>query len=136
MVKGKMTISFLLGCKLRNARRTDLLNILKIEKTQIKPIITRYYKWNGKVIKKIILENLKRTHVLTLNRKIIGFYYWVQDKDTAFLYSIEIEPEWRNIGLGEKLMKSFEREAKETGFNSCKLSVFKDAEALHFYRKL
>ena len=98
--------------------------------------ISRYDKYISKEeLLKSILDN--RVMIINANEKLCGWarynLFW---DNTPFLNMIVILDEYRNKGLGHKLMNFWEKEMKGKGHNLLMTSTLSNEQAQHFYRKL
>lgn len=76
--------------------------------------------------------------VLFDEQEPVGFLELMNDwdnKDTAYVYALAIEEEYRNQGLGTKLIKSGMELLLKDGYSKAKLTVDPDNEAaIHVYK--
>ncbi|WP_319228903.1 GNAT family N-acetyltransferase [Draconibacterium orientale] len=90
-----------------------------------------YCNWN------IIKDSYKDNEVITLslNDKIIGFVAWSQDQKVIHINIMEIHPDYRSKGFGERFFEKLELTFKERGYIAFEL--FCDPrESEHFWRKI
>ena len=82
------------------------------------------------------IEN-KEVYVVEKNGKIIGWLrynlFWDNVPFMNMLYFLE---EYRKMGIGTKLVKYWEEEMKQNGYNNILTSTQSNEEAQHFYRKM
>jgi len=82
------------------------------------------------------IEN-KDIYIIESNGKIIGCLrynlFWDNIPFMNMLYFLE---EYRRMGLGTKLVKHWENEMKQKGYNNVLTSTLSNEEAQHFYRKM
>jgi len=95
---------------------------------------------NDKHISENILKNKidnKEVYVVEKNGKIIGWLrynlFW---DNIPFMNMIYFLDEYRNMGIGNKLVNYWEEEMKQKGYNNVLTSTQSNEEAQHFYRKL
>ncbi|HID0882721.1 TPA: GNAT family N-acetyltransferase [Clostridium botulinum] len=71
------------------------------------------------------------------DNKIIGWlrysYFW---DNTPFMNMLYINENYRNKGIGKKLVEFWETEMKSKGYELVMTSTLSNEQAQHFYRKL
>ncbi|MFV3013129.1 GNAT family N-acetyltransferase [Clostridium botulinum] len=92
------------------------------------------------VSKQLIKNKLKEKEIIIAknqDNKIIGWlrysYFW---DNTPFMNMLYINENYRNKGIGEKLVKFWEFEMKSKGYELVMTSTLSNEQAQHFYRKL
>jgi ribosomal protein S18 acetylase RimI-like enzyme len=118
---------------------------VKIDK---KEMIIRYannndYLWlfeHDNHISETILKNKinnKEIYVVEKNEKIIGWLrynlFW---DNTPFMNMIYVLEEYQKMGIGKILVKYWEDEMKQNGYNNVLTSTQYNEEAQHFYSKI
>jgi len=90
---------------------------------------------SGKVLKNKIENN--EIFIIKNNEKIIGWLrynlFWDNIPFMNMIYFLE---EYRKIGLGRKLVESWENEMKNIGYKSVLTSTQSNENAQNFYRKI
>jgi ribosomal protein S18 acetylase RimI-like enzyme len=96
---------------------------------------------NDKHISKNLIENkLKGKEIITVRDqcgKIIGWlrygYFW---DNTPFMNMLYINENFRGKGIGKELVKFWEIDMKNKGYELIMTSTLSNEQAQHFYRKL
>src|SRR5215471_18626342 len=100
----------------------------------------QWLKNHDKYIPEKILESKiqnKEIYIVEENGKIIGWLRYNLFWDSVpFLNMIYFLKEYRNKGIGKKLVKYWEEEMKDKGYNNVLTSTQSNEEAQHFYRKI
>ena len=128
--------------RLRKSSLSDLPEILKIEKASFPKGIAysqnrfeRFYRKHSSEF--IVAENRKRKSQNQTERKIIGYIIGKKNKKSGNLISLAVAPQWRNKGVGNKLVKFLLNYFKKSGANSVFLNVRKsNKKAISFYEEL
>ena len=96
---------------------------------------TRDYHIDATILKRKI--DAKEILVAKSNGKIIGWLRFGLFWDLIpFMNMLVIEEEYRNKGIGKKLVQCWEREMKKSNFTLVMTSSLSNENAQHFYRKL
>lgn len=86
-----------------------------------------------------LLESKPKNIVLlvaTVSNKVAGFLLGYLNKKESYVEAIAVHPRYRGLGLGSRLLKTFEKRAKEVGAEKVELSVKSgNTSALGFYLK-
>ncbi|KEI96786.1 GNAT family acetyltransferase [Clostridium botulinum A2B3 87] len=92
------------------------------------------------VSKQLIKNKLKEKEIIIekdQDNKIIGWlrysYFW---DNTPFINMLYINENYRNKGIGKKLVEFWETEMKSKGYELVMTSTLSNEQAQHFYRKL
>ncbi|HBJ2608163.1 GNAT family N-acetyltransferase [Clostridium botulinum] len=92
------------------------------------------------VSKQLIKNKLKEKEIIIekdQDNKIIGWlrysYFW---DNTPFMNMFYINENYRNKGIGKKLVEFWETEMKSKGYELVMTSTLSNEQAQHFYRKL
>ncbi len=92
------------------------------------------------VWKQLIKNKLKEKEIIIekdQDNKIIGWlrysYFW---DNTPFMNMLYINENYRNKGIGKKLVEFWETEMKSKGYELVMTSTLSNEQAQHFYRKL
>ncbi len=92
------------------------------------------------VSKQLIKNKLKEKEIIIekdQDNKIIGWlrysYFW---DNTPFMNMLYINQNYRNKGIGKKLVEFWETEMKSKGYELVMTSTLSNEQAQHFYRKL
>ncbi|EQB3099964.1 GNAT family N-acetyltransferase [Clostridium botulinum] len=92
------------------------------------------------VSKQLIKNKLKEKEIIIekdQDNKIIGWlrysYFW---DNTPFMNMLYINENYRNKGIGKKLVQFWETEMKSKGYELVMTSTLSNEQAQHFYRKL
>ncbi|KEI83768.1 GNAT family N-acetyltransferase [Clostridium botulinum] len=92
------------------------------------------------VSKQLIKNKLKEKEIIIekdQDNKIIGWlrysYFW---DNTSFMNMLYINENYRNKGIGKKLVEFWETEMKSKGYELVMTSTLSNEQAQHFYRKL
>ncbi|KEI77324.1 GNAT family N-acetyltransferase [Clostridium botulinum] len=92
------------------------------------------------VSKQLIKNKLKEKEIIIekdQDNKIIGWlrysYFW---DNTPFMNMLYINENYRNKGIGKKLVEFWETEMKSKGYELVMTSTLSNEQAQHFYRKL
>jgi len=91
------------------------------------------------ITKKELLKSISDNRVIVdkEDNKIIAWIrynlFW---DNMPFLNMIFVLKEYRNSGIGKRLIEFWEREMKNKGFNMLMTSTLSNENAQHFYRKL
>jgi ribosomal protein S18 acetylase RimI-like enzyme len=96
---------------------------------------------NDRHISKQLIRNKLTEKEIILARdqdnKVIGWlrynYFW---DNTPFMNMLYINENYRNKGIGKKLVRFWENEMKSKGYELVMTSTLSDEQAQHFYRKL
>jgi ribosomal protein S18 acetylase RimI-like enzyme len=101
------------------------------------------YSWlseNDRHISEKLLKNKidnKEIYMVEKNGNIIGWLrynlFW---DNIPFMNMLFLLEEYRKIGIGKKLVKYWENEMKQKGYNNILTSTQSNEEAQHFYRKI
>lgn len=84
---------------------------------------------NDKDCSKVIIESNQMIGFLMF--RIDEMKHWFFDEKIGFLREFWIDPNYRNQGLGTKLLKAFEEKCKDTN----RIILTPDEDAIHFYEK-
>ena len=96
---------------------------------------TKDYHIDATILKRKI--DAKEILVAKSNGKIIGWLRFGLFWDLIpFMNMLVIEEEYRNKGIGKKLVQCWEREMKKSNFTLVMTSSLSNENAQHFYRKL
>ncbi|WP_276946646.1 GNAT family N-acetyltransferase [Eisenbergiella massiliensis] len=80
------------------------------------------------------MENAKENMNIIYSRgKRIGMINWSVDGDTCELENICILPEYRNQGIGSRLLAET---IESSGFSKVRLQAFKKNPVIHLYHRL
>ncbi|GAA0064638.1 GNAT family N-acetyltransferase [Clostridium sp. CTA-1] len=92
------------------------------------------------VSKQLIKNKLKEKEIMIAkdqDNKIIGWlrysYFW---DNTPFMNMLYLNENYRNKGIGKKLVEFWETEMKSKGYELVMISTLSNEQAQHFYRKL
>ncbi|ENK0556752.1 GNAT family N-acetyltransferase [Clostridium botulinum] len=92
------------------------------------------------VSKQLIKNKLKEKEIMIAkdqDNKIIGWlrysYFW---DNTPFMNMLYLNENYRNKGIGKKLVEFWETEMKSKGYELVMTSTLSNEQAQHFYRKL
>ncbi|BDB02121.1 GNAT family N-acetyltransferase [Clostridium botulinum] len=92
------------------------------------------------VSKQLIKNKLKEKEIMISkdeDNKIIGWlrysYFW---DNTPFMNMLYLNENYRNKGIGKKLVEFWETEMKSKGYELVMTSTLSNEQAQHFYRKL
>lgn len=92
------------------------------------------------ISKEVIKTKLKEKEILIVkdeDSKIIGWlrynYFW---DNTPFMNMLYINENYRSIGIGKELVRFWESEMKDKGFELSMTSTLSNEGAQNFYRKL
>ena len=84
-----------------------------------------------------------RIVVALLDEKIVGIIWYTVDVDVlfnvnlGFLFSIVVDPEYRGLGIGKKLLREFKNRSKRAGAKYVRLAVLhNNIKALNLYRQM
>lgn len=96
---------------------------------------------NDKHISKDLIQNkIKEKEIIIIkneNNKNIGWlrygFFW---DNIPFLNMIYLDKKYRNLGIGKKSIKFWEKEMKSKGYDLVMLSTLSNEKAQYFYRKL
>jgi GNAT superfamily N-acetyltransferase len=87
------------------------------------------------LIKSEILAHLNTAWKVSGDKGIEGFYYWEQDEDASVLVSIQVTPEYRGKGCGNRMLAHWESEARKHGFNKLGLAAHTHNPAYDWYKR-
>src|SRR3989344_702465 len=74
--------------------------------------------------------------VATFNRQIVGNVYIIQDAWNSFIFRLEVRKDYREKGIGSRLIEESERILRERGVKDVALFVRSDdSELIDFYKK-
>lgn len=90
------------------------------------------------VTSEMLEKKIENNEIIILADQVnIGFlrfnYFW---DNMPFMNLLMIDSEYRNKGLGKKLVDFWENQMRLNGFESAMTSTLSDESAQHFYRKL
>lgn len=91
------------------------------------------------ISEKILMDKIKNKEIYVVKNKgkIIGWLrynlFWDNIPFMNMIYFLE---EYRKMGIGTELVKYWENEMKQNGYNNVLTSTQSDEEAQHFYRKM
>jgi ribosomal protein S18 acetylase RimI-like enzyme len=91
------------------------------------------------ISEKILMDKIKNKEIYVVKNKgkIIGWLrynlFWDNIPFMNMIYFLE---EYRKMGIGTELVKYWENEMKQNGYNNVLTSTQSDEEAQHFYRKI
>ena len=92
------------------------------------------------VSKQLVKNKLKEKEIMIAkdqDNKIIGWlrynYFW---DNTPFMNMLYLNDNYRNKGIGKKLVGFWETEMKSKGYELVMTSTLSNEQAQHFYRKL
>mgnify|MGYP000037987683 FL=1 len=96
---------------------------------------------NDRYVSKHLIKNkLKEKEIIVVkNQKnqIIGWlrygYFW---DNIPFMNMIYLDEDYRNKGIGKELVRFWESEMKNKGYDLVMTSTLSNEQAQHFYRKL
>lgn len=90
--------------------------------------------------KQLIKNKLKEKEIIIAkdqDNKVIGWlrynYFW---DNTPFMNMLYLNENYRNKGMGKKLVGFWENEMKSIGYELVMTSTLSNEQAQHFYRKL
>lgn len=97
-----------------------------------------YYKSLDKknIFKKKIEHDPDSIIIAEYNKKIVGTVFVIYDPWNSCIYHLGVHPDYRNKGIGNKLMDEAEKRLKAKGIE--KITLFVDEEnhkAIEFYKK-
>ena len=102
---------------------------------EIEPMQVECWKNAEPALRRQWTENLDRMYFLKDGEKVLGYFFWQIEGESAVLASIFVPKECRGNGLGQQLLKAFEEDAKTQGFEVVELSVFETNPARFLYEK-
>ncbi len=70
----------------------------------------------------------------SISRKKYMINYSIQKHTHSYLRNIYVVPEYRNEGIGEKVMEWYENTSKKNGFNEIQLEA--EPNSIRFFEKL
>jgi ribosomal protein S18 acetylase RimI-like enzyme len=92
------------------------------------------------ISKQLIKNKLKEKEIMIAkeqDNKIIGWlrygYFW---DNTPFMNMLYLNENYRNKGVGKELVRCWETEMKNKGYELVMTSTLSNEQAQHFYRKL
>lgn len=75
--------------------------------------------------------------VATIDNKIVGNVFIVEDGWAAFVFRLAVVKEYRNRGIGKRLMQEAEERIRKKGYNELHILVHTDETELQgYYEKL
>lgn len=120
---------------IRNCTQSDYSWCYMISEENMKPYVEKYWgDWDSK----FFTDNFKieRTKVIEVRNVAIGFYEIECQNKLGVVHGVQIVPEYRNRGIGTKIMEIIEAEFKVHGIETSRLRVFIDNPARHLYARL
>jgi len=113
-------------------RLSDLDDVVEIERLCFPT------PWSKEAFKMEIMRNFcARYAVARLNGKVVGYIGMWLVIDEAHITNIAVHPDYRHIGIGEKLMRYMMKMAVDMGINRMTLEVRKsNIVAQNLYKKL
>ncbi len=117
---------------IRNFNLGDLDEVLEIEKLSFPK--DAYTKSLFKEFYKFFSEGF---FVAEIKGKIVGYIFGYIYRDEGEIVSISVHPDYRGLGIGNKLMETFISLLKNKGGKRCFLQVrVSNITAIEFYKKL
>jgi len=121
-----------INVKLRRARKEDLSRIQRIESLSFRNPYPPYYT-------KALIESLSDVSLVSeVEGRIVGYIFArVEYGNIGHIITIAVDPEYRRMGIGEKLMRAVLNILKELGCVSVYLEVrVSNKPAINLYKKL
>jgi len=121
-----------INIKLRRARKEDLDSIQRIESLSFKNPYPPYYT-------KALIESLSDVSLVAeVEDKIVGYIFSrIEYGKVGHIITIAVDPEYRRMGIGERLMREVLNILKELGCQSVYLEVrISNEPAINLYKKL
>ena len=88
------------------------------------------------VLKSKIKSNPDSILVAVVDKQIVGSVYLIQDLWSSFIFTLAVRKEFRERGIGSKLMEESERILKEKGIKDVALFVREGhKELIDYYQK-
>jgi ribosomal protein S18 acetylase RimI-like enzyme len=127
------------GFKIRKAGKRDLKEIAEIFRVESakKPYNTKFTKISA--LKDILNCFENDIYIAISEEKIVGFlasHILKSDKEIAFVDELWVRPKFQNRGVGKSLLDLIGEKYKKRGVIKLRLSTFKKAKAVGFYKKL
>jgi ribosomal protein S18 acetylase RimI-like enzyme len=117
--------------------------ILPLDRTNMKDYFDRNVQggWSDEKTTKTFYELLEKGEVFLLNvdSELVGYVSFYPDKtqkDTLFVYDLQIENRFQREGLGSKVCEFLEKTAIERDFEKIRAFVFVDNPAFNLYQRL
>lgn len=110
----------------------DLDRVLKIERRSFQ------FPWTRQMWKDEILINDKvKCYVVELDGEAVACYSSWHIARESFLNNIAVDPDYRNRGLGSKMLEHFFKEARDHNSDYCYLEVAEgNFDAIDLYKKM
>ena len=116
----------------RECNEKDYNFVYNLTKRNMKVFVDRYWGgWNARTFR----ENYRpdRIKILQYGSRRIGLYEVDWKKRYCFLNSVQLVDKYKGKGIGTSLIDRIEDEAREKGYRSIKLVVFKENRAKNLY---
>jgi ribosomal protein S18 acetylase RimI-like enzyme len=130
-----MSLTNIVGNCKSNEMQENVINIRYAKKDDCFWLIEHDKQISEKILKTKI-ENLE-VYVVENNGEMIGWLrynlFWDNIPFMNMIYFLE---EYRRMGIGTKLVKHWENEMKQKGYENVLTSTQSNEEAQHFYRKM
>ncbi|RLG81341.1 MAG: GNAT family N-acetyltransferase [Thermoprotei archaeon] len=119
---------------IRSARYRDARAIFDIHLKSLKGLDEEDYEWFAGLLK--IRSRRRIVLVAEVNGVVAGFIIAYKYRDRAYIDSLAVDPKYRGMGIGSRLLKALEDLLRTNGVETISLSVKKDNySALGFYIK-
>lgn len=120
---------------LRTAKLEDkdfIFNLLK--ENMLESFKKHWGFWNEKSFEENYHQ--EQIRIIEYNNVRIGYLDFKFKSDCGYTNNIQIRCEFRDKGIGTKIMKLIEQETKKHGLNKMRLKSFKDSRAVNLYKRL
>ena len=120
---------------IRDCTQSDYNWCYILSEENMKPYVEKHWRnWDSK----FFTDNFKieRTKIIEIENIAIGFYEIEFQDRLGIVHGVQIVPEYKNRGIGTKIMELIETEFKAYGIETSRLIVFTDNPARNLYARL
>ncbi|GKX30887.1 hypothetical protein SH1V18_33670 [Vallitalea longa] len=124
---------------IRLAEESDIDEVYLMEREYIiEHEFEQLFRWDSAKERnmKMMLDNIHRMFVATIDSKVIGHSYWSIYNDDPCVFSIYISKNYRNMGIATDLMIKVEEQIYKSNYKKITLSTLETNPAQYLFNKL
>lgn len=118
---------------IRKARTNDLETLDVLYSTNMRELVERFYKWDPELFRNIFEAN--SIDIIEIFGTVAGFTKLVEKRDEFYLAEVQLGKQFRNRGIGTKLIKAAMHKAMQRR-KILTLKVIRGNTAEFLYRRL
>ncbi len=117
---------------LRPAKPNDIEWLDPFYEKTMRPYVELTHEWDPSVFREKFRTS--NSQIIQVEGKDIGLFKKEIIEGNLFLWDIQLEAEYRNLGIGSKLISQLKSDAQKMSV-SIRLRVLKGNPAIHFYER-